>query len=284
MDILFWLADFLNLPVSMTNALLISVTLGIVSGILGSFIVLRQLSLMGDALSHAVLPGVAVSYMLGINALIGASIFGILAAMLIEFISKKSKLKADTAIGIVLSSFFALGIVLISNLKSGVDLNHVLFGNILAVTPQEIFQSVILMFVVIFIICLFYKELLITSFDPVISKAYGLKNDFYHYLLMFLLTIFTVSSLSEVGIVLVVAMLVIPSSTAYLWTKHLSKMILSSSLLGVLYGLVGVFISFHYNLPTSATIVLIGSLVFMISFVLSPKNNFINFTKYKRSK
>ena len=145
---------------------------------------------MGDALSHAVLPGVAVSYMLGINMMIGATAFGLLAAVLIEFIIKKSKIKTDTSIGIILSSFFALGIILITKAESGADLNHILFGNVLAVTPGEILQSFIIMVIVLGIISLLYKEFLITSFDPVVSQTYGMNTAFYHYLLMFLLTIF----------------------------------------------------------------------------------------------
>lgn len=211
MDILFSISDATGLSVTMINALLSSIILGLISGIIGSFIVLRQLSLMGDALSHAVLPGVALSYMFGVNMMVGATFFGLLASILIEFIIKKSKIKTDTSIGIILSTFFALGIILITKAHSGLDLNHVLFGNILAVTPQEIGTSAIILILVLVTVTLLYKELLITSFDPVMSKAYGLKNNFYHYLLMLLLTVFTVSALSQVGIVLVVALLITPA-------------------------------------------------------------------------
>ena len=129
MDILFSISDATGLSVTMINALLSSIILGLISGIIGSFIVLRQLSLMGDALSHAVLPGVALSYMFGVNMMVGATFFGLLASILIEFIIKKSKIKTDTSIGIILSTFFALGIILITKAHSGLDLNHVLFGN-----------------------------------------------------------------------------------------------------------------------------------------------------------
>ncbi|WCG23130.1 metal ABC transporter permease [Vagococcus lutrae] len=274
MEILFSIADALNMPVSMFNALLASVILGITSGVLGSFIVLRRLSLMGDALSHAVLPGVAVSYMLGINMMIGATAFGLLAAVLIEFIIKKSKIKTDTSIGIILSSFFALGIILITKAESGADLNHILFGNVLAVTPGEILQSFIIMVIVLGIISLLYKEFLITSFDPVVSQTYGMNTAFYHYLLMFLLTIFTVSALSQVGIVMVIALLVTPAGTAYLWSNKLSHMIIGSSCLGIISGIIGVILSFEYNLPTSAAIVLVSASFFIVSFIFSPKNGF----------
>lgn len=272
-----FLSNSLNIPTYALNAGLSSIILGIVSGVLGSFIVLRKMSLMGDALSHAVLPGVAISYILGINILFGASLFGLLAAILIQFITNRSTIKSDTSIGIILSSFFALGIVLITFARSGLDLTHILFGNILAVPSSEITQSFIIMLIVIGIVTLFYKELLISSFDPIVSKGSGLNTTFYHYLLMTLLSFVTVSFLSQVGIVLVIAMLVIPAATAYLWTKKLFHMIVFASLYGALSGVIGVWISFNFNLPTSATIVLVGVTGFAISFLLSPKNNF--FTK-----
>lgn len=270
-----FMAHLLHIPVYALNAGLSAIILGIVSGVLGSFIVLRRMSLMGDALSHAVLPGVALSYMLGINMLLGASLFGLLAAMLIQFITSRSTIKSDTSIGIILSSFFALGIVLITFAHSGLDLTHILFGNILAVPKSELLQSFIIMLVVIAVVSLFYEELLISSFDPVVSKAYGLKTGFYHYLLMMLLSVVTVSSLSQVGIVLVIAMLVIPAATAYLWVNRLLHMIVLASAYGALSGVIGVMVSFSYNLPTSGTIVLVGVTGFGISFIVSPKNNFL---------
>ncbi|WP_420805817.1 iron chelate uptake ABC transporter family permease subunit [Paenibacillus wynnii] len=270
-----FLSALLNIPVYALNAGISAIILGIVSGALGSFIVLRKMSLMGDALSHAVLPGVALSYILGINILLGASLFGLLAAILIQFITSRSNIKSDTSIGIILSSFFALGIVLITYAKSGLDLTHILFGNILAIPQSELTRSFMIMIVVIVIIILLYKELLISSFDPIVSKAYGLRTGFYHYLLMMLLSVVTVSSLSQVGIVLVIAMLVIPAATSYLWTNKLSHMIYLASAVGALSGIVGVFVSFRFNLPTSATIVLVGVSMFSISFILSPKNNFL---------
>ena len=269
-----YLAQVLDLPTYIINAGLSAIILGLISGVIGTYIVLRKMSLMSDALSHAVMPGVAISYMLGINMLVGASLFGILAAILIQFISEKSHLKSDTAIGIILSSFFALGIILITQAQSGMDLNHVLFGNILAVPSSEVTQSLIVLLAVIAIVALFYKELLISSFDPIVSKAFGLKTGFYHYLIMLMLSIVTVSSLSQVGIVLVIAMLVIPAATAYLWTNKVLHMMLFASFIGAVMGVIGTYISFSYNLPTSATIVLLGAFIFVIGFLSSPKNNF----------
>lgn len=269
------MSETFNIPLYILNAGLSAIILGVVSGIIGSFIVLRNMSLMGEALSHAVMPGVALSYMFNINMLIGASVFGLLAAILIEYISKKSTIKSDTSIGIILSSFFALGIILINMASSSVDLNHVLFGNILAIPSSEVAQSFFVLVIVVIIVLVFYRPLLLSSFDPVVAKANGINTTFYHYLLMLMLSVVTVASLSQVGIVLVVAMLIIPAATAYLWSKRLSIMIVLSSSIGVFMGVVGTVISFRFNSPTSATIVLIGSFLFAVSFFISPKNNFI---------
>ena len=180
------------------NALLTSIIVGLISGVIGSFIILRGMSLMGDAISHAVLPGVAVSYMFGFNYIFGASIFGLLAALSIGFITQKSPLKNDTAIGVVFSSFFALGIIFISFAKSSTDLYHILFGNVLAVADTDILITCVVGVIVLIFVALFYKELQLTSFDPTMAQAYGLNIQFFHYALMFLLTLVAVSSLQTV--------------------------------------------------------------------------------------
>lgn len=257
------------------NALITSVIVGVVSGVIGSFIILRGMSLMGDAISHAVLPGVAVSYMLGGSYMIGASIFGIMAAGLIGFVTQKSKLKNDTAIGIVFSSFFALGIILISFAESSTDLYHILFGNVLAVRPSDMYTTLAVAVAVILFVVLFYKELLVSSFDPVMAQAYGLKVQVIHYALMFFLTLVAVSSLQTVGTILVVAMLVTPAATAYLLTDKLSTMIVIASSLGAVSAVIGLFFSYSYNLASGATIVLTTVVFFIIAFIFSPKQGFI---------
>ena len=257
------------------NALITSVIVGVVSGVIGSFIILRGMSLMGDAISHAVLPGVAVSYMLGGSYMIGASIFGIMAAGLIGFVTQKSKLKNDTAIGIVFSSFLALGIILISFAESSTDLYHILFGNVLAVRLSDMYTTLAVAVAVILFVVLFYKELLVSSFDPVMAQAYGLKVQVIHYALMFFLTLVAVSSLQTVGTILVVAMLVTPAATAYLLTDKLSTMILIASSLGAISAVIGLFFSYSYNLASGATIVLTTVVFFIITFIFSPKQGFI---------
>lgn len=263
------------------NALITSIMVGIVSGVIGSFIVLRGMSLMGDAISHAVLPGVAMSYMLGINYIIGASLFGILAAILIGFITQKSQLKNDTAIGVVFSSFFALGIILISFAKSSTDLYHILFGNVLAVRDSDILITLIVGIVVLLFVFLFYKELVVSSFDPTMAKAYGLKTTLLHYALMFLLTLVAVSALQTVGTILVIAMLITPAATAYQLTNHLSTMIVLSTIFGVLSSIIGLFFSYSYNLASGATIVLTAALFFILAFLFSPKKGLFFINKKK---
>ncbi|MFK4568090.1 metal ABC transporter permease [Enterococcus sp. UD-01] len=260
------------------NALMTSIIVGLVSGIIGSFIVLRGMSLMGDAISHAVLPGVAASYMLGANYIFGATIFGVIAALLIGFITQKSQLKNDTAIGVVFSSFFALGIIMISFAKSSTDLYHILFGNVLAVRDSDIIITILVGAVVLLFVGLFYKELQITSFDPTMAKAYGLNVQFFHYALMFLLTLVAVSSLQTVGTILVIAMLITPAATAYQLTNHLPTMIGLASLFGMLSSIIGLFFSYSYNLASGATIVLTAAAFFILAFLFSPKKGlfFIN--------
>lgn len=257
------------------NALFTSIMVGIVSGVLGSFIILRGMSLMGDAISHAVLPGVALSYMLGNSYIIGATVFGLLSASFIEFVTKHSKLKTDTAIGIVFSAFFALGIVLISFAKSSTDLYHILFGNVLAVRDSDMLLTAIVAASVLIIIALFYKELKVTSFDPIIAQSYGINVGLINYLLMFLLTLVAGTSLQTVGTILVIAMLVTPAATAFQLTNQLPKMIALSTLFGVLSALIGLFFSYSYNLPSGATIVLTAACFFMLAFFFSPTKGLV---------
>lgn len=256
------------------SALITATMVGIMSGIIGAFIILRGMSLMGDAISHAVLPGVAVAYILGINIMIGASVFGIIAAMLIGFVASRSKLKTDTAIGVVFSAFYALGFILISMAESSTNLHHILFGNVLAVTDSDILTTAIVLSIVILFVTLFYKELLITSFDSTFARSYGLPVQVVHYGLMLILTLVTVSALQTVGIILVVAMLITPAATAFLWTDKLHTMLITAASLGVVSAIVGLYLSYTFNWASGPAIVIVAAGMFMVSFVISPKQAF----------
>ncbi len=257
------------------KALITSVMVGIISGVVGCFIILRGMALMGDAISHAVLPGVAISYMLGVNIFFGAVTTGILTAIGIGFINQNSRIKNDSSIGIMFTAAFAVGIILITVLKSSTDLYHILFGNVLAVRPSDMWITLIVGIIVLVSVFLFYKELLVSSFDPIMSQAYGLPNKLIHYFLMVLLTLVTVASLQTVGIILVVAMLITPASTAYLLTDRLSTMIFLSSLCGTISAVIGLYLSFTYNLASGATIVLVATALFFIAFIFSPKQGLL---------
>ena len=217
------------------NALIAALVIGIVGGAVGCFIILRGMSLMGDAISHAVLPGVAISFILGINFFIGAIIFGLLASTMITFIKSNSIIKSDTAIGITFSSFLALGIILIGVANSSTDLFHILFGNILAVQDMDMWITIIVSLLVLATITIFFRPLLLTSFDPILAKSMGVKVSFYHYLLMVILTLVAVTAMQSVGTILIVALLITPAATAYLYANSLKTMILLSSVFSLIY-------------------------------------------------
>ncbi|WP_106450235.1 metal ABC transporter permease [Trichococcus alkaliphilus] len=257
------------------NALITSVMVGISAGIIGSFIILRGMSLMGDAISHAVLPGVALSYMLGSSYIIGATVFGMASAALIGFVTKHSRLKNDTAIGIVFSAFFALGIILISFARSSTDLYHILFGNVLAVRDSDMFLTAAVLIIVLIAVPLFYKQLKLTSFAPTIAKSYGWNISAINYGLMFLLTLVAVTSLQTVGTILVIAMLITPAATAYQLTDKLIVMIVLSTVFGTLSSIVGLYFSYSYNLPSGATIVMAAAMFFIVAFIFAPKKGLV---------
>ena len=257
------------------KALLTSIMVGIICGVIGCFIILRGMALMGDAISHAVLPGVAISYMLGINFFFGAVFSGVLTALAIGFVTQNSRIKHDTSIGIMFTAAFASGIIMITLLKSSTDLYHILFGNVLAVRSADMWITLGIGLIVIAAVYLFYKELLVTSFDETMGAAYGLPVRFIHYFLMTLLTMVTVASLQTVGIVLVVAMLITPAAAAYLLTDRLWVMIFLAAGIGIIASIVGLYFSFTYNLASGATIVLSATAIFVLAFLLSPKHGLI---------
>ncbi|MDO9574574.1 MAG: metal ABC transporter permease, partial [Candidatus Contubernalis sp.] len=222
MDSLQFFIDSLMNYGYLQNAMVAGIMVGTICGFIGCFIILRGMALMGDAISHAVLPGVAIAYMLGFSIFIGAVITGVLTSLGIGYISQNSKIKDDTAIGLMFTAAFALGVVLITLQRgTGVDLWHILFGNVLAVSREDLWLIFIIGLLVVFSILLFYKQILLSTFDPVMARAIGIPTNVIHYLMMLLLSLVTVASLNTVGIVLVVAMFIAPGATAYLLTERL---------------------------------------------------------------
>ncbi|MGF7186509.1 iron/zinc/copper transport system permease protein [Desulfitispora alkaliphila] len=263
------------------NAMGAGILVGIICGLIGCFIILRGMALMGDAISHAVLPGVAIAYFLGFSFFIGAVITGVLTALGIGYISQNSKIKDDSAIGIMFTASFALGIVMITARRgTGVDLWHILFGNVLAVSQADLLMTLSIGVLVITCVLLFYKQLVLSTFDPTMAQAVGLPTKLIHYALMLILSLVTVASLQTVGIVLVVAMLITPGATAYLLTNRLPIMLLLSMFFGVFSAVTGVYFSFIYDVATGASIVLVASILFGLSFLFSPKQGLF-FQKYR---
>lgn len=259
----------------MQRALVMAILIGVVTGVLGSFIILSGKSLMGEAISHAILPGVVISYMIGINYFIGAVLTGLLATYLMSKISQKSKLEADVSIGIIFTSFFALGIILLLKTKTAINLNNILFGNILTITKSNMYLTIIVGVIVLIIIAIFYKAFLITIFDPVIGKSYGFNIKKYEHLLIVLLTLVVISSLQAVGVILVVSMLITPAASAYLWTNNFKHMILLSALFGVIGGVFGLYLSSTFNLSSGGTIVLVLAGIFLISYLFAKEEGIL---------
>jgi ABC-type Mn2+/Zn2+ transport system permease subunit/Mn-dependent DtxR family transcriptional regulator len=269
------------------RALVASITIGISCGLIGTYIMLRRLSLIGDALAHAVLPGVVISFMVAgkgqLTLFIGAVISGIVTALLIGFVNRNSKIKEDTSIGIIFTGAFALGILLVSQLKQvHIDLSSYLFGDVLGVSTGDIILSLIIMIVIMLSVILFYKQLLVTSFDPTMAVTIGISTTLVHYMLMGLLSMSIVAGLQSVGVVLLVAMLITPPATAYLLTDSLKKILFVSSVLGMVASVVGLFLSYHFNFSSGASIVLVAVAFFLIAFVLSPKEGLL--IKYLKRK
>ena len=256
------------------NALISALVIGITCGAVGTFIILRSLSLMGDAISHAVLPGVALSFMLGINLFIGAIVFGLVASFIISFIKENSVIKRDTAIGITFSSFLALGVILIGMANSSTDLFHILFGNILAVQDSDMWLTLGISGLVLGLLGLFFKGLLLTSFDPVLAKTMGIPVSFYHYLLMGILTLVSVTAMQSVGTILIVSMLVTPAATAYLFAKSLKQMLFLASGIGATSSLLGLFLGYSLNMAVGSSIVLTATLFFLLAFLISKRRIF----------
>jgi manganese/zinc/iron transport system permease protein len=268
-------------------ALMGSILLGISCGLLGSFIVVRKMALFGDTLSHAVLPGVALGFMWNMSKdplaiFIGATLAGLIGGALVTLIVQTTRLKEDTALGLVLASFFAVGICLLTRIqkistgnKGGLD--DFLFGQAAAMGKNDITLMLGVTLLVIGVITFFYKELLVTSFDKVFAGSVGLPVAVIHYALMMLLAFSVVIALQAVGVVLVSAMLITPAAAAYLLTDRMHVMLLLASIFGVAAGATGAFLSFlGNNLPTGPLMVVGASLVFVLAFLFGPRHGVIS--------
>lgn len=254
----------------MVRALMISALVGGVCGLLSCYMSLKGWALMGDAVSHAVLPGVIVAYALGLPFSIGAFVFGVGSVAMIGFVKQKSRVKEDTVIGLVFTGFFALGLVLVSKIRSNIDLMHILFGNVLGISISDIFQTILISGLIVFVLVIFRRDLLLFCFDPTHARSIGINTGALHYLLLSALSLAAVAGLQTVGVILVVAMLVTPGATAYLLTDRFDRMTWIAIASSVLSSLLGVYISYWTDSSTAGCIVLVQTGLFILAFLFSP--------------
>jgi manganese/iron transport system permease protein len=256
----------------MLRAIGASALVGGVGGFLSCFITLRGWSLMGDALSHAVVPGVAIAHLLGWPFSIGAFISGLMAAGAMALVKQRSKLREDVAIGVVFTSFFALGLVLISLYPAKVDLRTIVLGNVLGIAPADFWQLAIVSVITLAALWLKWRDLMLVTFDPGQARAIGLPVNGLNLLLLTLLSATAVAALQTVGACLVVAVLVIPGATAYLLTDRFGHMIWIASLLGAATGLVGAYTSWFFDGATGGCIVVVQAALFLAAWLFAPKH------------
>ncbi|MCS7143132.1 MAG: metal ABC transporter permease [Aigarchaeota archaeon] len=249
----------------MQIALVTSIVVGIVTSILSCFIVIRGWALLGDAISHSVLPGIAIAVALNVPLVIGALVAGIGSSLLIGYTETKFKVRNDTAIGIVLTGAFALGLVILSRLRPTVDIFHVLFGNVLGVTYDELLFTSASASIVLIIVGLFMKEIVVYTFDPIYAKVIGLPASLIHYMLMSLLSLCIVASIQTAGIILVVSLLIAPGATAYMFAGRMSQMFSISLLAGVVSVIIGLYISYYFAVSSGGAIALVATLIFFVS-------------------
>lgn len=274
MEIWHWFTAPLALEF-MRKAVFVSIVVGIVCSVLSCYMTLKGWALMGDAVSHAVMPGVVIAYVLKIPFAIGAFVFGVGSVIAIGFIKANTRIKEDTVIGLVFTGFFALGLVLVSKTPSSVDLTHILFGNVLGISNQDIIQTLVIGIITLTTLAVLRKDLLLFCFDPTHAQSIGLNTTALHYILLSLLSLTAVAGLQTVGIILVVAMLVTPGATAYLLTDSFDRMIGISILSGVTSSVLGTYISYYVDASTGGCIVVVQTLLFVTAMIFAPKHGLL---------
>jgi ABC-type Mn2+/Zn2+ transport system permease subunit len=249
----------------MQRALLGGVLVGAICALVGTYVVLRGLAFVGDALAHAAFPGVVIAYLLKGNIYLGATVFALATAFAIGLVSRRGRVSYDTAIGILFAGAFALGVLLMSTIHGyTVDLFSFLFGNVLGISQRDLLLVGVLGAIVVLTIILFYKELLLLSFDPVTAEAMGYPVQALNYLLLGLIALTIVISIQAVGIILVVALLVTPSATAYLLTERFFRMMILGVVLAALAAVIGLYLSYYLNVASGAAIVLVSTCLFFL--------------------
>jgi ABC-type Mn2+/Zn2+ transport system permease subunit len=271
--------DWLVTPLTysfMQRGLLAALMVGTLCAVIGCYVVLRGMAFLGDALAHAILPGVALAYLWGGNLLVGAFIAAVVVALAIGFFSRRSALKEDTAIGILFAAALALGVALISSIRTyATDLSHILFGNVLGVSASDLWLTAGLGLLILATIVVLYKPFLVMSFDPVLAATLRLPAEPLRFLLLTLLALTVVVSLQTVGVGLVAAMLVTPAATAYLVTRRLAVMMVVSAAIGAFSSVAGLYLSFYINVASGAVVVLVATFIFLLVYLFVPGRGWV---------
>ncbi len=275
-----WLEPF-QFPF-MVDAMVVGVAVGAVCAVLSCYLVLKGWSLMGDAVSHAVLPGIVVAYALGVPLALGAFGSGLLCAVLTGYIKANSRVKEDTVMGVVFTGLFAFGLVLFTKIKSDLHLDHILFGNILGLAPGDLRDTLVVSGVTLAVILARRRDLLLFCFDPAQARTVGLPTTFLYYLLLSLLAMTIVVSLKAVGIILVVAMLVTPGCIGYLLSDRFGRMMTIAVAAAVGSSLGGVYLSFFIDASTGACIVLLQAALFLVALAFAPKHGLLAARRQRR--
>ncbi|NIL75729.1 MULTISPECIES: metal ABC transporter permease [Rhodococcus] len=273
-----YLIDFLVEPLQYTfirRALLVTVVASVVCAVLSCWLVLIGWSLMGDAVSHAVLPGVALSYLLGAPFAIGALLFALVAVGTIGLVRNTTLVKEDAAIGVVFTTLFALGVVLVSKFPSQIDLNHILFGNLLGVSQGDMWQVLVLGGIALAVMVAKRRDFTLFAFDRTQARAVGISPTVVSGLMLTLLALTTVVALQAVGVILVVAMLITPGATAYLLTHRFGRMLVLAPSIGVACAVVGIYVSFYLDVSSGGTVVLAQGIAFTLAYLFSPTQGMV---------
>lgn len=266
----------------MVEAMIVGVAVGAVCSVLSCYLVLKGWSLMGDAISHAVLPGIVIAYAIGLPLAVGAFVSGLLCAILTGFIKANSRVKEDTVMGVVFTGLFAFGLVLFTKIKSDLHLDHILFGNILGLAPGDLRDTLVVGGITLAVILALRRDLLLYCFDSGHARTIGLRTGLLYYLLLSLLAVTIVVSLKAVGIILVIAMLVTPGCVGYLLTDRFNRMLAIAAGTAVGSSFLGVYLSFFLNASTGACIVLLQAAVFLIALFFAPKHGLLAGRRQRR--
>ncbi|MEM7592149.1 MAG: metal ABC transporter permease [Cyanobacteria bacterium P01_A01_bin.83] len=276
-----WLIEPLKFEF-MRQAIAIGLALGILSAVVGSYLILQQMGMISGVISHAVLPGISIAFFLELNLAIGAFIAGVLSALVVMGIQKRSRIKVDAAMALTLTSFLALGIILINTLETNqISLDEILFGDILGVTSGDLWRTLLITGVILLLTKLFYKELEFYTFDPVGAKACGLPVNLLYFSLVCAITLTIVASMQTVGVLLVMSLLVGPAITAYLLVKQLSQMMILGSIIGAFSSITGMYASYYLDLPSGAAIVMVIFGFFWLAFLFSPSQGLLTEPDFK---